>query len=125
MIVGTTRKPVTFLFDYPIRGPGRRRCSSTTVPPNMKAMIDLIESIIEGEREHIENNIVLSVMDILDDAPRGGDHVVMGAHDAFRPARGAGGIDQRRQIDVDDPGENDLALGPGHHRAPIKRMGGA
>ena len=63
---------------------------------------DLAEAIVEAERQHGEQSIVRSILQVLRDALRAGHHVPMREHDALGTPGAAGGVEDRQHVHVDD-----------------------
>ena len=59
----------------------------------------LVEAVVEREREAEEDDLVLLHLEVLRQRGRGERHVLVRERDALRLARRAGGVDQRGEVD--------------------------
>ena len=102
-MVGTPGKPVTpssTTASSTCAGKAKER-SSTSRAPSANAHDQLVEAVVEGERQHAEDHVVLAISQVGADGGRRREHVAVGEHHALGLAGGARGVDDRRQVDVD------------------------
>ena len=60
----------------------------------------LVQPVIEGKRQGVENDVVGAIAQVLDDGLRRKDRVIVPFHHPFGVAGGAGGVHQAGQIQV-------------------------
>ena len=61
----------------------------------------LAQAVAEGQRQAAEDDVLGNVAEVSRDGPGGVGHVPMREHHPFGPARGAGGVDDRAKVIVD------------------------
>ncbi len=61
----------------------------------------LVEPVVERERQNVEDDVALGVPQVAVDRGRGRDDVRVRQHDALRAAGGTRGVDQRGQVEID------------------------
>ncbi|MCY1236531.1 hypothetical protein D9M72_491890 [compost metagenome] len=61
----------------------------------------LIEAVVEGKRQYVEDDVVRFVAQISGDRLRCRIDVAMGHHHALRPTGRTRGVDQHRKVDID------------------------
>ena len=64
---------------------------------------ELVEAVVEGEREDVQDPLLGAEAQVLAQAARGEHHVAVSHHHALRVARAARGVDERGEVERDRP----------------------
>ena len=111
---------------------GRRsRPRGPRVRPDARRHQHLVEPVVEGERQGVEDHVVLAQAEVRGDARGRGEHVGVGEHHALGLAGAARGVDDRGEILIDAraarraPRPRARAPRPSDRTKPPGRRGGS
>ena len=63
----------------------------------------LVQPVVERQRQGAQDDVVTTQTQVRAHRPSGSDHVEVGEHHALGAAGGARGVDDRREVDIDEP----------------------